>query len=380
MQRRPEITVTSIDGDLRRGGWIYGATVQGDTDAIILGRHVQVRGRSLAGFVDPAARFVGMGYVLNTPDYTFDRYSSQALFQFGTADNLLRGNVQALSGTVVTSPANSHQYTSFSFATIVNHILRAHCNFVYNATGGLIGSPEGIIKTLDLDADSVLFDEVGDKFVVSKSENIWGTLQQIGGGEEGGGEFHRPWFDRRGVFHYQPAPPFIAPTPTAKGTLDKGHIRGTVQVQNVAGRFEQRTGQVELTAGIRPADIFNSRYPASPGQGRILQKQSGVWAETQTQANTQSRRLWRWLNRPYTLTLQVDPALALFGDDGFGLDLGDRIEVTYDGPAEDALTGGGVHLDITEQGFYVYGVRVQPDQMRQTGTATLILEYDVNDL
>lgn len=377
MRSRPEITISGMDGDLRRGGWIYNASVAGDTDAVQPGEFIQVKGKALAGYVDSAARLAGEGYVLGRPDFSFDRYASQASFQFGTADNLLRGSLQALSATVVSSPANSHQFTSFRFATVVNHILRAHCNFVYSATPGNNGSPEGIIRTLDLDGSSVLFDVLSDRFIVNKSENIWSTLQQIGGGEEGGGEFHRPYFDRRGVFHYQPAPPFISPTPTAKGTLTKDHLRGSVGVQFVADQFEQKTGQVTMVSGLRPGTIYNSKYPASPGLGRILQKQSGVWSQSQAAANTHAERLYRWLNRPYTLTVQVDPGLVLFGDDGTGLDLGNRILLTYNGPAEDSATGAGVHLNLSSQGFYIYAIRLQFDQARRTGTASLTLEYDI---
>lgn len=378
MRSRPEIVVSGLDGDLRRGGWIYSASVQGDTDAVQPGEFIQVKGRSLAGWVDAAARLVAEGYALGRPDFSFDRYSSQASFQFGTADNLLRGSVQALSATVVSSPDNSHQYASFRFSSVVAHILKAHTNFVYSSSAGANGSPEGIIYTLDLDGSSVLFDQTGDRFIVNKSENIWSTLQQIGGGEEGGGEFHRPWFDRRGVFHYQPAPPFISPTPTAKGTLTKDHLRGAVQVQYVADQFDQRTGQVTMVSGLRPGTIYNSRYPASPGLGKILQKNSGVWSQSQSAANTHAERLWKWLNRPYTLTVQVDAGLALFGDDGRGLDLADRVLLTYNGPAEDTATGAGVHLNLSSQGFYIYAIRGQLDPARRTGVVSLTLEYDVN--
>lgn len=377
MLRRPEINVVSASGDLRRGGWIYNAQILSDSDAVSPGQYLQYRGRSLAGFVDPAKRLIFEGYVMGRPDFSFDRYSSNASFQFGTADNLLRGSLQALSATVVASPANSHQFTSFTFSTVINHILRGHCNFVYNATGGASGSPEGIIFTLDLDADSVLFNQVNDRFIVSKSENIWATLQQIGGGEEGGGEFHRPYFDRRGVFHYQPASPFISPQPTARGTLDKSLIRGTVQVRHVASQFDQRTGQVQTVAGIRPGTIFNAKYPASPGQGRILQKFSGIWAESQGVANTQATRLYKWLNRAHTLTVAVDIGLVMFGDDGQGLELGNRVLVTYAGPTEDLDGGAGVYLNLSAASFYIYSINCSFDQARRTGTASLTLEPDV---
>jgi hypothetical protein len=377
MLHRPEITITSLDGNLQRGGWIANGQVLGDTDAVWPGLYLQYRGRGLAGFVDPTYRMAFNGWVMGKPDFTFDRYSSNASFQFGTPDNLLRGSLQAISATVVDTPANSHQYTSFQFSDVIEHILRGHTNFVYNATPGAGGSPEGIITSLDMDADSVLFDEINDRFLVGKSENIWATLQQIGGGDDGGGEFHRPWFDRRGVFHYQPATPFIDPQPTAKGTLTKSHIRGSIQVRHIADQFDKRTGQVQTVAGIRPDTIYKAKYPASPGTGRIVQKLSGIFANTQDVANTQATRLYKWLNRAYTLVVPVDIGLVMFGDDGRGLDLADRVLVTYDGPAEDADTGAGVYLDLSAASFYVYGINIQPDHVRRTGTAMVTLEQDI---
>ena len=377
MRRRTEINLTGLNGDLRRGGYIAPAQVMGDSDAVQPGEYLQYQGKSLAGFVDPSYRLAFDGYVMGKPDFSFDRYSSNASFQFGTADNLLRGSLQALSATVVASPANSHQYTSFTFSTVVNHILRGHTNFAYNATGGLSGSPEGIIFTLDLDSDSVLFNVVNNRFIVDKSENIWSTVQQIGGGEEGGGEFHRPWFDRRGVFHYQPASPFISPQPTARGTLDTSLIRGTVQVRHVASQFDQRTGQVQMQPGVQPGIGFPAKYPASPGPGRVLQKLNGIWAEDQTRANLLCERLYKWLNRAYTLTVQCDIGMVMLGDDGLGIDLANRVLVTYSGSAVDADTGAGVYLELSAASFYVYGISINVDQVRRTGTATLTLEPDV---
>jgi len=378
MLRRPEINLISLDGNLTRGGWIANGQISGDTDAVAPGLYLQYRGRSLSGFVDPAFRVAFNGWVMGKPDFSFDRYSSNANFQFGTPDNLLKGSLQAISATVVSSSANSHQYeTDFQFSDVILHILKGHTNFFYNATPGSSGSPEGIITSTDIDSSSVIFDEVNDRFLVGKSENIWATLQQIGGGEDGGGEFHRPWFDRRGVFHYQPATPFISPTPTAKGTLTKEHIRGSIQVRHIAGSFDKQVGQVQTVAGIRPDTIYKAKYPASPGTGRILQKLSGIFANSQAVANTQATRLYKWLNREYSLIVPVDIGLVLFGDDGYGLDLADRVLVTYNGPTEDSDTGAGVYLNLSAASFYVYGVNIQIDQARRTGTATLTLEQDV---
>lgn len=377
MDRRTEISLISANGDLRRGGWIYTAQVLGSTNAVSPGEYLQYRGRSLSGFVDPALRLALDGYVLGQPDFSFDRYSSQAQIQFGTSDNLLMGgSLQDLSFAVVSSPSNSHEATSWTFATMTEHILKYHTNFVYDATGAA-GSPDGIITTLDFDANSTLFDQVGDYFIVNQSSNLWSTLSgNLAGGEEGGIEFFRIWNTRRNILRRYMAPPFISPQPTAKGTLTKSHLRGAVQVRFHNNQPGQRIGQVQIVAGIRPSTIFNAQYPASPGDGKILKKQSGIWSQSQPRTDILAERLYRWLTRSWTITCQVDVGLILWGDDGDGIDLGDRLLLTVDGPALDLDTGQGVHLNLSSQSVFVYGIQINFSPERRTATAQLTLEMD----
>ena len=380
MRQRLEIIPVSLAGDLRTGGWVMTAAVQGDTDSISPGDYLQYRGRALASFVDPALRFAFGGWVIGQPDFSFDRYSSQAQIQFATPHALLAGgSLQDVSFAVVSSVNNSHEQATspgWKFSTITEHILKSHTNYVYDADGS-DGSPDGIITTLDFDTNSTLFNQVGDYFIVNQSTNLWSTLSgNLAGGDEGGVEFFRLWFDRRGVLHRSMAPPFISPQPTSKGTLTKAHMRGSVQVRYLNSQPGQRVGQVQIVAGIRPSTIFNAQYPASPGEGKILKKNSGIWANDQTRANLLATRLYKWLTRTYTITVQVDAGLALFGDDGLGLDLGNRIALTYNGPAEDSDTGAGVHLNLSAASFYVYGININFNPERKLATATLQLEMD----
>ena len=376
MIKRPALYPVNLSGDLRRGGWQMSVQNAGDTDAVAAGLNILAKGKSLSGFSDLSNRRAMNGHVVARPDISFDRFSSQGSFQVATIDAVLSGlDLQDISFAVVSAPSNAHEATSWSFSTIIQHILKHHCNVIYDADGS-DGSPEGVITSLNFDADSTLFSTVGDRFIVGHSENIWSSLQQIGGGEEGGGEFHRIWCDRRNVIHYQPAPPFISPAPTAKGTLTKEHIRGSVQVRFNNSQPGQRVGQVKMVSGINPATIFQSKYPASKTRGKVLRKTNGVWAEDQTQANLYAQRLYKWLTRAYTLSCEVDVGLVLWGDTGRGLDLGDRILMTYNGPSEDSDTGAGVHLNLSAQSFFVYGINVNFDPARKTGTAFLTLEYD----
>lgn len=377
MIRRNDLIPLSLSGDLRQGGWRLSGEMRGNTDALTEGRNIRAAGLSLAGFVDATSREYFNGHITGNPDFSFGRYESSGTFQAATADAFLAGlDLQDVSFAVVSSPANVHERTSWRFSTIIEHILTQHCNIVYDADSS-DGAPDGIVTTLDLDTtNSTLFNVNGDFFIVNHTSNMWQALQNIGGGEEGGGEFYRIWCTRRNVIRYQPAPPFISPTPTAKGNLNKSNLRGTVQVRYNNSQPGQKIGQVQIVAGIRPSGIWSAKYPSNPTTGRILQKKSGIWAQSQSRANNIAQRLYKWLTRPYTLTVEVDAGLALFGDDGRGLDLGDRVTVTYNGPAEDSTSGAGVHLNLSGQSFYVYGVQVQFDPLRRHATAYLTLEYD----
>lgn len=376
MIKRPELLPLSLSGDLRRGGWRLDCEVRGDTDAARAGLNIRGQGRSLSDWIDLQARQWINGHVLANPDFSFDRYSSQANFQVATVDAHLAGlDLQDISFAVVASPSNPHEATEWSFSTIIQHILKKHCNAVYDADSS-DGAPDGVVRVLNFNATSTTFDTVGDHFIVGHSENMWTTLQNIGGGEEGGGEFYRIWCKRDNSINYQPAPPFISPQPAAKGTLTKEHIRGVVQVRFHNSQPGQRVGQVKLTAGINPATIFKAKYPASPGQGKIVRKDSGVWAEDQTRANLLATRYYKWLTRQWTLTVEVDPGLVLYGDNGRGLDLGDRLLITYAGPTEDADTGAGVHLNLSAQSVFVYGVNVGFDAAGSAAQAFLTLEMD----
>jgi len=137
------------------------------------------------------------------------------------------------------------------------------------------------------------------------------------------------------------------------------------------------TGQVQLTVTQSDDSILTGKFPAlQPTRGRIVVKNSGVFADAQADVDTMAENLYNWLNRPYTLTVEVDPGLILFGDDGRGVDLGDKVTVTYDGPAEDAITGAGVHLDLSSQDFWVYKYGVTFDSQGMMAKGTLTLEAD----
>lgn len=357
----------TLNGSLQRGGYIVTGQIEADTDGLLYGQNVQLQGLSGAGSLDMAYRTFFDGHCLNTPDnLQFDKFSSRASMQIGTADNLLKGHLQDLGFTEQASPQNEHQITGMSISDIVEHIARRHCNAVYDAAL----TPDGIITALDVNtADSTPLARRN----VRKTNNLWRRLQELGGGETAG-EFFRPWFNRQNKFFYQPVPAFWTTPPTAKGTLTNAHIRGQVRVKVNNSDLATKIGQVQLLAVATSTVVYNAEFPANPGDGKPYQVSSGVWADSQSRANTLAERLYKWLTRPYTLQIEVDPGLVLFGDDGAGLDLADAVNVTYDGPADNG--GAGVHLQLSAAKFYVYDINVAFDLAGKAARATLTLEAD----
>lgn len=373
MIKRPELIPTALTGDLRRGGWTLAGQIAGDTDAVSRGLNVRLMGRGLTSYTDSASREVFNGHILHDPDFSFSRHESNATFVAATVDSFLAGeSIQDISFATVGSPANSHEATSWNFGDTVEHILQHHCNYIYDDTGAA-GSPDGVVTDTDIDTTNSTTFEV---FISRKSNNMWRTLQQIGGGEEGGGEFYRIYVNRHNKIVYQPAPPFLSPQPAAKGTLTKEHLRGMIRVQLHNSKPGEAIGQATILAVKNATTIYSASYPSAPGDGQIFRKESGVWAQSQARTDTLAERLYKWLTRSYTLTVEVDPSLVLFGDDGLGLDLGDRLLLTYDGPTEDTATGAGVHLNLSAQSLFVYGVQIRYDAAGRAATATLTLEHD----
>jgi hypothetical protein len=362
----------SISGDLRQGGTVVTGTIDGDTDLLQFGDNIRLTGKSFADFDDPSNRQIFNGHVLETPDFSFDPFSSQASLRIGTANELLRGGtLQDIAFTEQGSPANDHQLAAtMRISTCFTHIVEHHCNFIFHATR----APDGIIFDTDIDtADTAL-----TRMNVHKDNNFWNALvNKLGGGEEGGVQFYRPYFTRANKLVYQPAAPFQGSPPSSKGTLTKEHLRGRVRVNVRNAKPRERTGQVNIVAVGGDNVFYEAKFPtAQPGDGKIIVKDSGIWADSQARADILAQNAYDWLTRPYTLNVEVDAGLILFGDDGQGLDIGDKITVTYNGPAEDSVTGAGVHLNLSAQAFWVYKYGVTYNPNTKSAKGTLELEAD----
>ncbi len=232
--------------------------------------------------------------------------------------------------------------------------------------------PDGVVTDTDIDTtNSVAL----PRYNVTGSNSFWRTLQSIAGGEKGG-EFYSIWFDRKNKFYVQPTPAFWSTPPTTKGTIDSTNIKGTIRVKLLNNRPNAKIGQVTLTSGRDSSTIYTSKWPATtPATGRIHRALNGIWADSQSKSDTLAERLYKWLTRNYTLTVEVDPGLILFGNDGNGLDLADKVTLDYDGPTLDATTGAGLHLDLSDD-YFVYGVSVRFDPFGKMAQGFLTLESD----
>ncbi len=357
-----------LNGSLTRGGWLGTNNVANDTDAVSRGLNIRSLGKSL-NKADMLWTEYFNAHVLSDPAYNFSRFNSNARFQVGTADAFFRGKRNhCISFAAVSSPDNSYEATSWNFGEIITHIVERHSNFIYDADGSN-GSPEGFIFSTDIDIINSIDIEL---FIVRDSNNMWSTLQKIAAGE-----FYSIYFTRANKLVYKPLPMFISPQATAKGTLTKEHIKGPVRVSFPSGAAGQpgAIGQVDLMSFKNSTTIYKSTYPSTPVDGKIFKKHRGIWASSQANSDTIAERLYRWMTRNYTLSVNVPAGLVLYSDDGAGLELGDRVLVTYSGPSEDSSTGHGVHLNLSAQSMFVYGVDVKFSGAHEA-TATLTLEHD----
>jgi hypothetical protein len=369
MRKENKLIPGQLTGDLRRGGYTLSGTIEGDTNAVAYGDSWQLLIKSGAEYVDSDWTEVFNGHIIAEPDpLNVDRYTSQVNITAGTMQELLSGeSIQDIGFTKQASPANEHQITAMNFGKIMNHIINNHCNVIYNATD----MPDGVIIATSVDTTN---STPLDRYNVYKSDNMWRTMQGIGGGEDAG-EFYICYFDRHNKFYYQPAPPFWDTPPTSKGTITKNHLTGPVRINRNTNQPGQRIGQVQITAIKNFNTVYTAKYPSQPGPGKILPSRDGIWADSQGTANTLAQRLYLWLTRPYTIQIEIDPALFLLADDGQGLDIANKVHFTYDGPTEDTLTGAGFHIDVDDD-FFIYGVSIRFDVFNKMASCQLTLEQD----
>lgn len=364
-----KILPTKLSGSLRDGGWTLDFIVAGDTDAVYYAQNIILEAKSGAFSDDLEYREIFNGHLLNDPDaIDIGRAASQIQCQAATLDKFLTGERIQDIGFVSIAGAtdhSKHQIQTMNFGEIVDHIIKYHCNVIYDASR----MAEGIVTTVDIDTTN---STQISRFNVYESGNLWQAIQDIGGGEDGG-EFYLAWFDRLNGFHYQPAPAFWTTPPTSKGTLTIDHLRDKIQVQVRNNNPRDRIGQVTLSAHADYGTTYNASYPAAPARGRIVTINNGVFAQSQARADTLAQRAYQWLTRSYSIVVNVDPGLVLFSEDGVGIDLGDKVQLSYDGTED---VGAGANLVFEQQSFFVYEIEITFDAYGKTGNCQLKLEYD----
>jgi len=332
---------------------------QSDTSALIKGEGFRILAKAGAAFLDTEFREVFNGNAIAAMDnISFGTYTSQSTVAAGTANEFLSGEaVQDIGFTSQATPINDHQITNFSLALAVEHLLKRHVNVVNQAD-----MPDGIVTTLDIDfANSVQL----QRYNVKQSNNIWRTIQNIGGGESSG-EFYRAWFGKDNTFHYQPSPMFGSKT--SIGAIDKSYIWGRPRVRLNSNQPGKTVGKVDIISVKDFQTTFASTFPAPPAVGKTLSKKSGIFASSQAESDTFAERLYKWETRPFTLTIQVDPALV-----AFEVDLADKITLDYDGTAE--VKNQAMTLNLSGD-YYIFGASIAFDASGKFATGSLTLEKD----
>ncbi len=356
----------SIKSSLRDGGTLVTGDLIGDTNALQFGDLVQLSAKSHAAYSDPDYRIIFEGHVVAGPETVdIDRFTTSTPLKIGTANYLLDGYLQAIGFSDAASPANPHQITDLTISKCVAHILQYHCNAIYNATK----NPGGPVVTTYFDhSESTPLGLRNTR----EGNSLWQRIQEICGGESGG-EFFTPYFDTYNRFWNRPTPAFRSTPPASAMTLTTAHIREPISLTFRNASAKERIGQVKLSTVNSAGSVttYNSVYPASRANGKIYSLTSGVYAGSQGRSDDLAEYLYRWLTRPYTVKVAVDPGLVLFGADGKGLQVGTALTLQYNGPTE----GAGLHVAIDHK-FYVYETEVQFDLDGKAGAGSITLEAD----
>jgi len=368
MPKLYECIPQSITGSLTRGGVSAPCLIDGDTDAINKGDNIRIQARSLAGFADNDHRDILNAWALSDPSpIQFGPYTSRANVTIGTSNEMLSGeSIQDIGFTFQASPANMHQMNPMTLAHIFYHCMEDHCNHIKTAT-----VVEGIIENTSIDYTGSTDLE---RYKVTRSDNMWSTLQKIGGGESTG-EFYRPWFDRFNTLYYQKSPAFWVTPPASKGTLNKDNIKGTPRIEIRNSKPGDIIGQVQIETVKDYDTVYKATYPAARVAGKVNRTSRGIWSSGQADTTQKAEDLYKWLTRPYTMQVEIDAGLLFFGDDGRGLRLADAVTVVYDGPTENATTGAGLHINLNKK-FYIFGYTVRFDLLTDSAIAILTLEAD----
>ncbi len=140
----------------------------------------------------------------------------------------------------------------------------------------------------------------------------------------------------------------------------------TVSHTTGANRCNDLRLYVETTVGAAVtlyADAVIISPPSNPVYARTVEL-SYIRCNDQSTLNEWAERRWKYENRPYTVKWTAP------GFCGLLFEILDRVQITYTG-----TTANGVHIDWTEQKFWISEITVTPSE-GFTGTSTFILEAE----
>lgn len=387
------LEITTIEGNLSRGGWECRFTAKRDSDIVEPYQYIQLIWRGLFGSTDPTGGMIGFQGHVQPLQVSFDISGSLATFVATTTDGILKnGWLQGVSfwDTDIDPRDHYHQFDSvtggaaaerMTMGRIVRHILGyydqlgappatnpdwvAHTNLVYHATQ----NPHGWI-TLD-GVTTEPFDAVAnpegsmrvDRYNVRESKNLWETIRQIAKNE-----FFVAYFDKENTFHYKRHPMYATVLPNPVMTFDDTFCIGKPVVyirQNTGISEVGALRQVILHAVQDDGSTIHAEYPASPTYvyGNTLEV-TYLRCNDQDTLDEWARVMYLFENREYTVRWTVPGVCGLL------FDLLDRVEVTYTG-----TTANGVHIDWTEKKFWIHRIEVRPSPIF-SGTTTFTLEAE----
>jgi hypothetical protein len=384
-----DIIVHHINGSTDRGGWEMRFTSLSDTDAVVRWENVTHWWQGAFGAPPGVLRVGFNGWVL-PQRFEFDRAGSQADFIAQTSDGFLRrawcqgiGFAEVLGArahyhefqTVGAAVANMDQW--LTLGKIVTHLLGyydnegvppatnpdwvAHTNMVFDP----VHNPGGWI-TLDnvdvLNSAHIGYDAVRGlpgPYEVRETDNLWERLREIARNE-----FYQIYFDKTDTLWYQPHPMFTAPLPNPVMTFDASFAAAA---PIVTLRDENEVRQVVLNAVDSQSNVIKPivKFPAAPTvQYGNVRNISRIRCDERTQLVDWAERVYLFANRPYTVTWTAAGLVGLL------FEINDRVQITYTGTA-----ANGVHIDWTEEKFWISDIQVTPDE-RNSGLTTFILEAE----
>jgi hypothetical protein len=387
------LAITSIEGNINRGGWECRFTSKRDSDIVEPFQYLQLIWRGFFGTSDPTGGMLGFqGHVLPL-QISFDRVGSLATFVASTTDAMLKnGWLQGISfwDFDTTPRVHYHHFDSvtggaaferMTMGRIVRHLLGyydqlgappatnpdwvAHTNLVHHATQ----NPHGWI-TLDnvtTEPFDVALNPEGtmrvDRYNVHETENLWEAIRQIAKNE-----FFIAYFDKLNNFYYMRHPMYASTLPDPVMTFDEGFSVGRPVVyvrHNAAVSDVGSVRQVRLHAVTDDGDTLHSEYPASATHiyGKT-DEISYIRCNDQDTLDEWARVHYLFQNRDVTVRWTAPGVCGLL------FELMDRVEVTYSG-----TSANGVHLNWSAKKFWIHGIQVTPGA-GFSGTTVFTLEAE----